>query len=28
MVTITTNSARDNGKTRISIMHTISNKPS
>jgi len=28
MVTITTNTARDQGKTRISIMHTISNKPS
>jgi hypothetical protein len=26
MVTITTNTTRDNGKTRISIMHTIDNK--
>jgi len=28
MVTITSNPSRDNGKTRISIMHTINNKPS
>jgi hypothetical protein len=28
VVTITTNSSQDNGKTRITIMHTTSTKPS